>query len=394
MSRPDPAVTVAAHERSRPRPPIIDDGSWRTSTLHLGGRRLPLVPPARMYVCGITPYDVTHLGHAATLVWADAAASVMRLAGAAVVDARNVTDVDDVLTRAAAEHGQRYDRFAAVQEYQFTHDLSALRVRDPQHAPRAGRHVDHVIALASALLAADDAYELDGSVVFRGSHVPAAAGVDDDEARRLLAETGGQPELDRYEAPFDVPVWQRSGPDDPAWPSPWGWGRPGWHAECTAMTMATLGARIDVLAGGADLAFPHHAYQTAMAEAVSGVPLTRTHLHVGTVSIDGAKMAKSTHNLVLVADLLRQHRPAALRLLLLDRVWHQPWEFSASDLEAASARVDALHAAAGRADGSTTASAAVGAALFDDLDVPSALSLAEQEGGSAARHLLRVLALH
>ncbi|CAN5797626.1 cysteine--tRNA ligase [soil metagenome] len=394
MSQPDPAASVAAHERSRPRPPIIDNSSWRTAGLRLGGRALPLVPPARMYVCGITPYDVTHLGHAATLVWADVAAAVMRLAGADVVDARNVTDVDDVLTRAAAEHGQRYDRFAAVQEYQFGHDLAALRVREPQHAPRAARHVDHVIALAAALLATDAAYLLDGSVLFRGAQVPAGAGVADAEARRLLAESGGQPELERYEGPFDVPVWQRSGPDDPAWPSPWGWGRPGWHAECTAMTLATLGPRVDVLAGGADLTFPHHAYQGAMAAAVSGVPLARTQLHVGTVSIDGAKMAKSTQNLVLVADLLRQHRPEALRLLLLDRVWHHPWQFTPEGLDAATARLDRLHAAAGRSSGSEPATDAVSRALLDDLDVPTALSVAEQEGGAPARRLLRVLALH
>ncbi len=394
MSQVDPATTAGAPERGRARPPILDDGSWRTAAFRLGGRPLPLLPPARIYVCGITPYDVTHLGHAATLVWADVAASVMRLAGADVVTARNVTDVDDVLTRAAAEHGQRYDRFAAVHEYQFGHDLDALRVREPQHAPRAARHVDHVIALAAALLASDAAYERDGSVLFRGADVPGRTGIAGDEAGRLLDEAGGRPDLERYEGPFDVPVWQRSDEDAPAWPSPWGWGRPGWHAECAAMTLATLGPRVDVLAGGADLAFPHHAYQAAMAAAVSGVPLARTHLHVGTVSIDGAKMAKSTRNLVLVADLLRQHRPEALRLLLINRRWHGPWEFADDDLDAAGGQLDRLHSAAGRARGSDASTTAVTAALLDDLDVPTALSVAEQEGGPTARQLLRVLSLH
>ncbi len=392
MSPADPAM-ASTSDQDRPRPPIIDDTSWRTAAFRLGGNPLPLLPPVRMYVCGITPYDVTHVGHAATLVWADVAAAVMRLAGAAVVTARNVTDVDDVLTSAAAQHGQRYDRFAAVHEYQFGHDLDALRVREPQHAPRAARHVDQVISLAAALLAAGVAYEWDGSVVFRGAAVPGAAGLDDREASRLLEDYGAGRERDGYETPYDVAVWQRSGAGDPAWPSPWGWGRPGWHAECAAMTLATVGARIDVLAGGADLAFPHHAYQSAMTAAVSGVPLARAHLHVGTVGIDGAKMAKSTQNLVLVADLLQHYRPEVLRMLLLDRVWHQPWQFAHADLDAAGDRLDRVYSAAGRVGASEAAAAAVTDALLDDLDVSGALAIAEDAGGTPARRLLRVLAL-
>ncbi len=374
------------------RPPITDRGPVRTAALRLGGRPLPVLTCSRMYVCGITPYDVTHLGHAATLVWADVAAAVLRLAGSQVLTARNVTDVDDVLTRAAAERGERYDRFAAVQEYQFGHDLTALRVRQPTHAPRATRHVDHVIALAGALLAVGAAYDHDGSVVFRGGHVPAATGVGDAEAVTLFEEFGGH-DGGRFEGPYDVPVWQRSGSDDPAWPSPWGWGRPGWHAECAAMTAATLGTRIDVLAGGADLTFPHHAYQDALVAAVSGVPLARARLGVGTVGVHGAKMAKSTQNLVLVADLLETHPPEAVRLLLVDRAWQRPWEYVATDLDAAAARLDRLHVAAGRPGGSETADDAVMSALLDDLDVPTALDLAEEHGGGPARRLLRVLAL-
>ena len=387
------------------RPPITDRGPLRTARLRLGGRSLPLLRPTRMYVCGITPYDVTHLGHAATLVWADVALAVMRLAGAEVVTARNVTDVDDVLTRAAAESGQRYDRFAAVHEYQFGHDLAALRVREPDHSPRAARHVEHVVTLAAALLAAGAAYERDGSVIFRGDDVPAAAGVGPDEARRLLREFGGAPDHDRHDGAFDVPVWQRSGPDDPAWPSPWGWGRPGWHAECSAMTVATLGARIDVLAGGADLAFPHHAYQEAMVAAVSGVPLARAHLNVGTVSVGGAKMAKSTQNLVLVDELLHEHSPQAVRLMLIDRRWDQPWEYAPDGLRAAADRLERLRVAAGRSAGSDSGGDTAGdaaddvagdamlEALLDDLDVSTALGIAEEQGGGTAQRLLHCLRL-
>jgi cysteinyl-tRNA synthetase len=160
------------------------------------------------------------------------------------------------------------------------------------------------------------------------------------------------------------------------------------------MAMTVLGASVDLHAGGADLRFPHHAYEAAQAEAVSGVtPFARAWLHVGTVGIDGAKMAKSTGNLVLVSDVLAEHRPAALRLLLLDRRWNQSWDYSAELLGAAESRVDELYAAAGRPETGTAAEAEVSAALLDDLDVPRALAVAVEAGGSAARAAVRLLGL-
>lgn len=383
----DPAAPLPA------RPPIADLPPTDAARFRLGGHPLPLVGPARLYVCGITPYDVTHLGHAATFVWADAVASVARLAGVEVESARNVTDVDDVLTRAADVRGWPYDEFALSQEYLFDRDMAALRVRKPTHAPRARHHVQHVVQLAAALLAVGAAYERDGHVYFRGAHVPVAAGLAVDEARALSAAYGDRPEDPLREDPFDVPVWQPSGPTDPAWPSPWGWGRPGWHAECAAMAVATLGERVDVLVGGADLAYPHHAYQAAMVEAVLGGGFARARLHVGTVSVDGAKMAKSTGNLVLVADVLTGTSPAALRLLLLDRPWAAAWDYSSDGLSEAEARLERLYAAAGRATAPEGAAQAVVDALVDDLDVPRALALAEEAGGEAARLALRTLAL-
>ncbi|HST97748.1 MAG TPA: class I tRNA ligase family protein, partial [Geodermatophilus sp.] len=332
----------------------------RSADLRLGGRPLPVVSPARVYVCGITPYDVTHLGHAATFVWADVLGSVLRLAGADVVTSRNVTDVDDVLTRAADARGRHFDEFALSQEFAFEQDMRALGVRPPTHAPRARHHIAHVQQLAAALLRAGRAYEREGHVFFRGAEAVAASGLPSDRARELAAEFGDGPDDPLREDPFDVPVWRPSGERDPAWPSPWGWGRPGWHAECAAMATATLGHSVDVLVGGADLAFPHHAHQAAMAEAASGVaPFARSRVHVGAVSQDGAKMAKSTGNLTLVADLLRVTSGPALRLLVLDRPWSQPWEYRPELLERATARLDALFSAAGRSASSPAASRAV-----------------------------------
>ena len=374
--------------------PVPEAARTDFARMRLGGRALPLISPARMYICGITPYDVTHLGHAATFVWADAAAAVLRLTGVEVVTCRNVTDVDDVLTRAAETRHRYYDEFALGQTFLFGQDMSALRVRRPTYQPYAREHVTTVIQLAAALLASGHAYERDAHVFFRGADVPGGMGVDRQEALRLSREYGDQPDDPLRDDPFDVPVWRPSGEEDPAWPSPWGWGRPGWHAECAAMARGVLGGPLDVLAGGADLAFPHHAYQAAMAQAATGAaPFARAHLGVGTVRVDGAKMAKSTGNLVLVTDVLRDHPPAAVRLLILDRPWSAPWDYVAADVDRCGARLDRLYVAAGRAGSTAAAGTAVVDALLDDLDVPRALDVAEEVGGEAARLLLRTLAL-
>ncbi|MDT7610481.1 MAG: L-cysteine:1D-myo-inositol 2-amino-2-deoxy-alpha-D-glucopyranoside ligase, partial [Pseudonocardiales bacterium] len=309
-------------------------------SLTLGGQALPLISPARVYLCGITPYDVTHLGHAATFVWADVATSIMRLAGVEVVVCRNVTDIDDVLTLAAAVRDSPYDEFAVTQEYLFEQDMAALRVRRPTYAPRARRYVDRVIQLAAALIESGHGYHRDGQVYFRGyPAIPGGPPALADEHGEL---TGGP---SRGE-PYDVAVWRSSGLGDPAWPSPWGPGRPGWHAECAAIAVSVLGASVDLVAGGADLAFPHHAYQAALVEAATGVrPFARARLSVGTVRIGGEKMAKSTGNLVLVGDLLRDHSPAAIRLLLLDRNWHDAWDFRPEDLVTSAGRLERLYSA-------------------------------------------------
>ena len=365
-----------------------------TDRMRLSGSALPVISPARLYICGITPYDVTHLGHAATFVWADTVSAVLRLAGAEVVTCRNVTDVDDVLTRAALDRGRQFDEFALEQEFLFGRDMAALRVRRPTHEPRARHHVTHVVQLAGALVAMGHAYQRAGSVYFRGAQVAARAGLSREQATALCAEYGDAPDDPHRDDPLDVAVWRASTGAEPGWPSPWGRGRPGWHAECAAMALAALGPAVDVLAGGADLAFPHHAYQAAMVQAATGVaPFARAAFPVGTVRVGGVKMAKSTGNLVLVADLLRDYPPAVVRLLLLDRRWDAPWEHHGADLPGAAARLDRLYAAAGTPGSSPAGVEAVTAALVDDLDVPRALAVAEDAGGDAARLLVRTLAL-
>jgi cysteinyl-tRNA synthetase len=362
--------------------------------LHVGDRPLPVVGRARMYVCGITPYDTTHLGHAATFVWADVAARVLRHLGVDVEVCRNVTDVDDVLDAAAAERGSPSDSFAAVQQFRFDRDMAALGVRPPEHEPRAHNHVGQVVTLAAALLEVGAAYLRDGTVWFRGAGAPVRAGLAEPRAAELAARFGqvfGHPDA---EHPADVPVWRAARPGEVAWPSPWGEGRPGWHAECAAMALTTFGPALDLHAGGDDLRFPHHAYEAEMAEAVTGVrPFARAWMHVGAVRVGGVRMAKSTGNLVLVSELVAKHPPAALRLLLVDRAWARPWDFEPAALGAAEDRLERLYTAAARGGGSPAATEAVTGALLADLDVPTALDVAEESGGDAARLALSVLNL-
>ncbi|MCL8025368.1 cysteine--tRNA ligase [Nocardioides bruguierae] len=363
--------------------------------LVLDGAPLLAVAPLRVYTCGITPYAVTHVGHAATFVWADLLASVSKASGAKAEVSRNITDVDDVLTAAAARTGQPYDELASVQQFQFGRDMEALAVARPKHEPKARAHVASVIRLAVALLTNGAAYESEGYVYFRGTEVPGRAGLEVDEARELSRAYGDQHDVPGRESEFDVPVWRPSAEGDPAFPSPWGWGRPGWHAECAAMAVATFGSSVDVLVGGSDLAFPHHAYQAAMVEAATDVtPFARATLHVGEVRQDGVKMSKSLGNLELVADLLTRFPGPVVRLGLLHRDRHEPWECEDAVFEAAATTLDKLYAAAGspaeRADAGSGRDRVL-AALLADLDVPAAVDVALAEGGDAARYLLDVL---
>ena len=362
--------------------------------LVLDGRPLGLVGSARVYVCGITPYDVTHLGHAATFVWADLLAACLASTGVRCEVCRNVTDVDDVLSEAARARGRHFDELALAQEAVFEQSMRALRVATPAAQPRARHHVQAVQQLAASVVASGHAYERDGAVWFRGADVPARAGLGRDQALALAEAYGDEPDHPGKDDPLDVAVWRPSADGEPAWASPWGWGRPGWHAECAAMALGVLGSSVDVLVGGEDLRFPHHAYQEAMAGAVTGVtPFSRARLHVGMVRVGGEKMAKSTGNLVLVQDVLADVAPAVLRLLLLDRRHDQQWDYEPALLRGAEERLQRLYAAAGRPGGSGPEAALAVETVREELDVPRALDVAEQVGGECARRLIGLLRL-
>ncbi|MDQ3895888.1 MAG: cysteine--tRNA ligase [Actinomycetota bacterium] len=364
-------------------------------TLRVNGRAVPVIGTARIYVCGITPYGTTHLGHAATFVWIDVLARLLRHTGVQVEVCRNITDIDDDMLEQARRQQDDWRMLASRQTYRFEDDMRLLRVGHPTFEPQAHVYVDEVIALASALLEVGVAYEREGAVYHRGADVAERAGLDLDAALALDAEHGGRRDDGKRDDPRDALVWQRSAEGEPAWPSPWGPGRPGWHSECAAMALATLGSGIDVHGGGADLAFPHHAFEAAQAEAATGVrPFARSWLHVGTVTVGGEKMAKSTGNLVLVHQLIEDNwPPAAIRLLLIDRPWARAWDYREEDLSAAAARLDRLWSRAGTSSTDPASEKAAIDALLDDLDVPRALAIAEEAGGHTLRSIGAVLGL-
>ncbi|RPI10013.1 MAG: cysteine--tRNA ligase, partial [Actinobacteria bacterium] len=240
----------------------------------------------------------------------------------------------------------------------------------------------------------DRAYVRNGSAYFRGADVAAAAGLSRERGIELAREQGGHPDDPDKEDPLDAALWQRSVGDEPAWPSPWGPGRPGWHAECTAMALSTFGPTVDLHVGGADLAFPHHAYEAAQAEAYTNVrPFARAWLHVGSVLVDGEKMAKSKGNLVYVHEVLDRYPPGALRLLILSRPWAEPWEFTEADLDRAAAELEQLWRHGSTAGDRDAAEHEVAVALLDDLDVRRALDIARTAGGQVLRDLVALLGL-
>jgi cysteinyl-tRNA synthetase len=363
--------------------------------LILNGRAIPAVGRVRMYVCGITPYDVTHLGHASTFIWADAADRVLSWAGHRVSVARNVTDVDDVLYAEAHRRGQEATLFGAVARASFEATMSTLRVRTPDLQPTAAQAIGHVVQLAATLLGNGQGYLRNGSVYARTAHAASAAGLDRAAALALSAEYHDRPDDADKDDPLDVLVWRcLSTGEHPgvSWPSPWGPGRPGWHAECAAMVLAAYGPSIDIHCGGADLTYPHHACETALAEAATGVtPFSRSWLRAGVVQLDGQKMSKSKGNLVLVQDLLGQFSPAAIRLMCLNRVRETPWSFTSDLLEDATSLLDDLYAAAAKP--AAEVSPELADALLSDLDVAGAVAVGLREGGATARELIDVLAL-
>jgi L-cysteine:1D-myo-inositol 2-amino-2-deoxy-alpha-D-glucopyranoside ligase len=336
---------------------------------------------ARLYVCGITPYDATHLGHAATYLAFDTLVRVWRDCGLTVRYAQNVTDIDDPLLERAARDGLDWTFVAERDTQLFRDDMTALRVVPPSSYIGAVEAMDDIAGAVCRLRDAGLAYDLDGDLYFpvgASERFGAVSGLDRAAMTALFAERGGDPERPGKKDPLDALLWRAERPGEPAWESPAGRGRPGWHVECAVIALQELGPTVDVQGGGSDLLFPHHEHSALEAEALTGqVPFARAYVHAGMVGLDGEKMSKSRGNLVFVSRLRAEGvDPGGLRLALLgghyraDRAW-TPAALERGLVQLATWRSGVRRSAG--PDGSVLL-AAVRAALADDLDTPRALA--------------------
>jgi L-cysteine:1D-myo-inositol 2-amino-2-deoxy-alpha-D-glucopyranoside ligase len=343
-----------------------------------------------MYVCGITPYDATHLGHAATYLAFDQVQRVWRDVGHEVHYVQNVTDVDDPLLERAAQTGEDWAALAGRETDLFRTDMTWLGVLPPRDYVGAVEAVPEVAVAVQRLLDAGAAYLVEDDVYFSVGAAPRfgyEAGLDVPEMLALSAERGGDPDRTGKKNPLDPLLWRAARPGEPVWDSAVGPGRPGWHIECAVIALNRLGPGIDVQGGGADLAFPHHEMSAAHAECLTGQwPFARHYVHAGLVGLHGEKMSKSLGNLVLVSGLRDAGEdPGAVRLALLAGHYRTDRPWTPQLLDQARSRLARWRSAAGRDSGpeATATLAEVRACLADDLDTPGALSAVDRWAAEA-----------
>jgi len=396
---------------SRPDLPALP-GTGRVPRLHdtsTGELRATRVVDGRvgLYVCGITPYDATHLGHASTYLAFDALVRTWRDAGLEVTTVQNTTDVDDPLLERATATGVPWRELAAQQTELFRSDMQHLAVLPPDHYVAVTEVVSDVADAVADLLdrglayrvptaeAADDDVYFDVRLAEERTtwHLGQESRYDDAAMRTAFAERGGDPGRAGKRDPFDPLLWRAARTDEPSWPTVLGHGRPGWHIECTVIAEQHLETPFSVAGGGSDLVFPHHEMSVAHGVALTGRPHADLHAHGGMVAYQGEKMSKSLGNLVKVSELVAAgHDPRAVRLAVTAHHWRSDWEWTAADLEAAESRLGAWRAwAAGAAgtsgDGDATETALLRelrTALADDLDVPRALRAVDAAVGRAS----------
>ena len=349
--------------------------------------------PAReqvsMYVCGITPYDTTHLGHAFTYVVFDTLARFFQFKGWPVRYAQNVTDIDDDILRQAQRVGEDWKELGDRWTRRFIQDLDALNVMRPTFYPRASEEMPRIVEMTQVLLDKGYAYEKNGGVYFhvencstfgKLSRIPRA------DMLGIANQRGNVPDDPNKRDPLDFVLWQPAKSGEPTWDSPWGPGRPGWHIECSAMSLHYLGQTIDIHGGGGDLVFPHHECEIAQSEQYTGVqPFVRFWMHVAMVRHEGEKMSKSLGNLVMARDLLQVYAADAIRAYLLGHHYRTAWEYDEAQLRTAAAWVE-RYTAASRADAIAGGHALDGipyqarfvSAMEEDLDTPEALRVLDE----------------
>ena len=340
---------------------------------------------ARLYVCGITPYDATHMGHAATYLAFDTLIRAWRDAGHRVHYVQNVTDIDDPLLERAVALGEDWRDIARRETQLFREDMEFLRVIPPDDYLGAVESIPGVVQCIEGLSERGAVYDLDGDLYFdisSDSRFGAVSGLPREEMLALFGERGGDPMRPGKRDPLDPLLWRAARPEEPAWDTALGHGRPGWHIECVAIALGTLGMTFDVQGGGRDLIFPHHEMGASHAEVLEGVrPYARHYVHAGMVGLGGVKMSKSLGNLVFVHRLRDEGVPAgAIRLAVLAHHYREDWDWTDAGLVEARERLDAWSRAAALPTGPPAGSlvTAMRSAIADDLDTPSAMAAVDR----------------
>ena len=345
---------------------------------------------ARMYVCGITPYDATHMGHAATYVAFDLLNRAWRDAGHQVRYVQNVTDIDDPLLERAAATGADWREIAVEQTELFRADMEALRSLTPDAYIGAVESIPLAVALIQRLRERGFVYEVEGDLYFSAHADPGFGRVsrlNEQQMIEIFPDRGGDPDRPGKKHPLDWLLWRVERPGEPAWDSELGRGRPGWHIECSSIALNYLGETFDVQGGGSDLVFPHHEMSASEAQSASGgTPFAKGYMHAGMVAYEGEKMSKSRGNLVFVSRLRESGTdPMAIRLALLGHHYRSDWEWTDADLTGAESRLATWRAAADRAcaDDAARLVSVVRRHLADDLDAPAALKAIDEWATSA-----------
>jgi L-cysteine:1D-myo-inositol 2-amino-2-deoxy-alpha-D-glucopyranoside ligase len=357
--------------------------------LHDTARRavVPFDPPEHvlMYTCGITPYDATHLGHAATFLAYDVLQRRLIDLGHRVTCVRNVTDVDDPLFAKARQLGVHYLDLAAGEEARFEADMDALNALPVASTPRASSAIPDIRGFIGMVIDRGYAYVAGGSVYFDVSKFESFGEISHYSREQMLEfarQRGGDVDNPNKRDPLDFVLWHPSAPDEPSWDTLWGPGRPGWHIECSALALRELGSTIHLHGGGADLIFPHHESERAQSEAATGEPFVQHWMHTALISMNGAKMSKSLGNLVFVDALRKEWDPAAIRLAIIGHHYRTEWEWDDGLMDRSQHQLDSWRAAAAHGGSGSTLLDDVRARLDDDLDTPGAFAAIDRAASS------------
>jgi L-cysteine:1D-myo-inositol 2-amino-2-deoxy-alpha-D-glucopyranoside ligase len=337
-----------------------------------------------MYTCGITPYDATHLGHAATFIAYDILQRRLIDLGHTVHCVRNVTDVDDPLFAKARELGVHYLDLAAAEEARFERDMEALNALPVASSPRASSAIPDIRGFIGMVLDRGYAYEAGGSVYFDVSEYDSFGSMSGYTEEQMLAyakERGGNVEDPNKRSPLDFVLWHPSAADEPSWDTMWGAGRPGWHIECSALALRELGTTIDLHGGGSDLIFPHHESERAQSEAATGEQFVKHWMHTALISMDGQKMSKSLGNLVFVDALRETYDPRSIRLAIIEHKYRVEWEWDDELMPRNAARLDSWLR---NASSNPALLEAVREHLDDDLDTPGAIAAIDAAAAAGA----------